>query len=308
MIVVTGGLGFIGTALCVHLARSGTNVLCLDAEAAVDRLPDDVRSHVRVARTDLRTGVDRTLLTDIGHVDAIVHLAAFPDPAGRAATCRGAVAMLVGLLDLAREFRIDNFVHASSSAVYFGAGPGPFKEDLSLAVDSPSTVEAIKKLDEIVADHAARDTDFAVASVRIANVYGPGYRSMANPPSQYCHLAHGMIEASAISDWTDNPFSRSLDYVHIFDCASGLGALARAPELASGRYNLSAEHAASPADVARLVSELTGSDLPGTDGPQASPESHLVCSRMRSELGWSPDYSMRTGLVQYLGWLGEHEY
>src|SRR5262245_280197 len=68
-ILVTGGVGFIGTHLCRELRSSGRGVVCLDL-----RQPESPVKGVEYVQGDVRNA---SLVQGlIGHVGAVVHLAA----------------------------------------------------------------------------------------------------------------------------------------------------------------------------------------------------------------------------------------
>ena len=307
---MTGGLGFIGTALCVELARTGCTVVAADRTRSSNRLPSEVADRIAIVEIDVHSDTAKLdALIAAERIEGIVHLAVHrrrDDPIG---TMAGNAAMLTALLRIADRNDVAALVHASSLAVYFGARETPYTEDLPLAISSSNPIEAIKKLDELMlAEAAGRTSEMVIASARLGNVYGPGYRSFANPPSQYCHAAAGRLDPSTIGSWNDSPFAQALDYVHVFDAARALAMLVTSPELQYGCYNVGSQSAASPGDIARLVEQMSGHRFAGADGPTAVPDRHLDTTRLRKELDWSPRYDLRSGLEQYLDWLRTHEH
>jgi nucleoside-diphosphate-sugar epimerase len=93
-----------------------------------------------------------------------------------------------------------------------------------------------------------------------------------------------------------------MDAVHVKDCASGCVAAALAPRTPSGVYNIGTGDAPTLAQAAAVLRELApGASI--TVGPGFLPAKHLCrldITRARTELGYAPAFSLRTGLADCL--------
>ena len=98
-------------------------------------------------------------------------------------------------------FRVNQVSLASSLAVYSGLADGPFDEERSLPVASPSATSAMKKAEEVLALHHADRSGLDLRVLRIGITYGPLYHTLANQVSRLTHLAvRGTLEPHRLAD------------------------------------------------------------------------------------------------------------
>jgi len=183
-VLVTGGAGFIGAALCQRLLDRGDEVL------AVDNLNDYYEVNLKLARLEnlQKSGHFEFIKLDIADRDAmaglfqgqgfdvVVNLAAqagvrysIDNPA------RYIDSNLVGfgnILEGCRHQHCGHLVYASSSSVYGGNLKQPFSENDP--VDHPvSLYAATKKANELMAHTYASLYGLPVTGLRFFTVYGP---------------------------------------------------------------------------------------------------------------------------------------
>ncbi|REG00306.1 NAD-dependent epimerase/dehydratase family protein [Asanoa ferruginea] len=141
MILLTGGLGFIGSHTAAALRDLGADVLLGQRRAGP--------LAVRVDCTDL----DSLRAVGARHqVTGIVHLAAAGLDAGPVLDKLWADTLsLFNVLRVAQEWDVQRVVLASTIGVYAGVPDGVFREDLPLPLASPHAIPAAKKVTEVVA-------------------------------------------------------------------------------------------------------------------------------------------------------------
>jgi nucleoside-diphosphate-sugar epimerase len=306
-VLITGGLGFIGTAAAAELLARGQDVI-LTRHRTVAPARELKRAGGASPRViDLDVSQPFSVLDGIARVEpsAIVHLAT----AGFRGSLIGELTTnAVGaghILEAALRSGVARVVMASSIAVYEGLHHSPFREDDPLPVAaSPDLPGVTKRIEELLALQWAARWDMDVRIARIPIVYGPGYRSAFNLPSRIVDaLAHG----HPLEGTTSVPFD---DVCYIDDIAEALADLLDARDLNSRIFNLSsgrATDAQQVADVARahgadeqMVTAISAGSWTGTARV-------MDPSRTASEVGWTSRVPYSDGFARYLEWTKAHK-
>ena len=319
-ILVTGGAGFIGSAVIRQLVReSGAEVVNLDkltyaaTPEALEDCADSPRYHA--IKGDI---CDRTLVTSLfeEHApDAVVHLAAesHVDRSidGPAEFLNTNILGTFSLLEAARawvagrrgEFR---FLHVSTDEVFGSLGPHDpaFSETTPYAPNSPYSAS------KAAADHLVRawgeTYGLPVVTTNCSNNYGPWQFPEKMIP----------VMVTAAFDGADMPVygtgENVRDWLHVEDHARALR-LVLAHGVTGESYNIGGDaertnievvrricalmdgHNADHAPHGRLIRFVT--DRPGHDRRYA-----IDAQKIRRELGWRPRYAFEDGLANTVAW------
>ena len=314
MILIVGGMGFIGLNTAVRLVDVGEKVIITQhsAHRLPDLLQDKIGRHVITARLDVTNVYEVFDVVRRHQVDSIINLMA---PPARSVSTQADyhlyTAGLQNVLEAARVFGLRRASLGSSVAVYNGLLAGPFREDVGLPVHSPTQVSAFKKAMEIHAHYYATQAKLDVVALRIASVYGPLYYSMHNPISRLCHAAVKHVDP----DFTDRPDRKlcqddEADWTHVRDVARGIQMLHMAPALSHRVYNIGSGRATSNRDIVdavRRAAPHANCDVlkPGrTAGNARNPATDL--SRIKVDVGYEPEHTLETGIAAYVEWLRAH--
>lgn len=323
-LLVTGGAGFVGSALVLRLVAAGEEVVTLDAltyaghRASLGAALDAPNHEFR--RVDVRDGAAVRRVLAETRPDAVIHLAAeshvdrsIDSPLDFVTTnVQGTVTLLDaatrywrGLGRRARDaFR---FLHVSTDEVYGSAGTaGVFTETTPYAPSSPYA--ASKAASDHFAGAWRRTFDLPVLISHSSNNYGP--RQMPEKLVPVVILA--ALEGRPIPVYGDGLHVR--DWLFVEDHARALGLIARRG--APGRvYNVGAGAEVANLDLVRAVcgwmDELAPAsphrphaglitfvpDRPGHDRRYA-----IDSERVRRELGWRPALDLQAGLERTVRW------
>jgi UDP-glucose 4-epimerase len=314
MILITGGMGFIGIHVARRLAESDKVVLGYNrTKRSSAELRHLIGADVRTQQVDVASPYSLARAIAAHRPTGIIHLAVpglgtMPPAEETLANMTG----LVNVLEAATVGGVERVSLASSLAVYAGLERGPFREDRDLPVASTSATSAMKKAEEILALHYADRTKLDLILMRIGIVYGPLYRSLANPAGRLAHLAvKGALPQGATISWSPAQLLGGLDLCYVDDCARAIAQLHLARSLRHRIYNIGGGRTVAAGELLDAVrSAVPGAVLP--EMPQAEPargeraDGYMDISRAREELGISPEFSIKRGIDEYVAWLRDH--
>ena len=307
MILIVGGMGFIGMNTALRLVEVGEPIVIGQHHAR--RMPEALEGKVATARLDVANAYEVFDVVRRHQVDSIINLMA---PPARSVSTQADyqlyTAGLQNVLEAARVFGLRRVSLGSSVGVYNGLPHGPFHEDIGLPVHSPTQVSAFKKGMEMHAHYYASQAKLDVIALRIGSIYGPRYYSMHNPISRLSHAA----ARNAAPDFSDRPDGKifaddQADWTYVADVARGIQMLHTAERLAHRVYNIASGRASSNQDVVNAVLKaVPGAKCdvlkPGrAPGGSVNPATDL--SRIKTDVGYEPAHTIESGIAAYIDWL-----
>ncbi|MGW5689462.1 NAD-dependent epimerase/dehydratase family protein [Streptomyces asiaticus] len=313
MILVTGGLGFIGSHTVQALLDAGEECVLVQrssAEPPVGRFD----TPVAVERADI---TDPRALLDIGtrhKITGIVHLAGSmpwpPDPEQPIEATRRAIGGLLNVLQAARDWGVRRVGVASTIGVY-GGGTGGGTEDGALTEDMPVSLSSghliptFKKIGELLNDHLSDATGIEIINYRISGIWGP-----LEPHGPLFFAAPELVHAAARGTEPDlSPLPApayaedSLDLCYAKDAGRAIALLQLADHLNHRTYNVASGRATSNAEIIAAIKKIVPDarvDLP-TGG--TAPARHLDITRIRQDTGYAPAYDTERAVAEYIAWL-----
>jgi UDP-glucose 4-epimerase len=313
MILVTGGMGFIGVHVVKSLLDAGEDVVVTYNHSW--RVPDfweaELGKRVTAEKLDVTVPHDATALALKHKVTGIVHCATPAFGSGPTPAQDFAVNMigLVNVLEAARAAEVRRFTYVGSSTVYNGLKAGPYHEDAALPLESSNATETYKKAGETVMLHYAGRIGLDVRTVRPRQVYGPMYYSMANLPSRLCHAA----VKGALPDFgrAGAPYAGDTgDFTNVKDCAEVVTLVHQAESPKHRVYNVGGGRAFQMQELVDAVMKAAPDariELEPGEGPSGNPpDNYLDLSRLKDEFGFEPRYPVERGIPDYIDWLRTH--
>ncbi len=309
--LVTGGAGFIGSALVHELVGLGQRVRVLDNLATGKRENlAPVRERIEFIEGDVAS-LD-TCRAACGGIDHVVHLAALgsvprslENPlASHAANVNG----FLSLLEAAREARLQRLVYASSSSVYGDAPELPKREE---RIGRPlSPYAATKRIDEIYAGVYQRCYGLETIGLRFFNVFGP----RQDPCGPY---------AAVIPRWIERLFSgepctlygdgsTSRDFCFVANTVQALLLAATGSSSATDRvFNVGCHAETTLLELHALLAERVGAYVPSARGaspalaaPRKGDVQHSLASldAITQHLGYAATHDVAAGLTETVDW------
>ncbi len=297
--LVTGGAGYLGSALVRRLAGLGHDVRVFDDLSAGDptRLPPDVT----FARGDVND-LPR-LWTLLQGIDCVYHLAARVSVPESVRYPREYNAVNVGgtvsVLEAMRDVGVKRLVFTSSGAVYGDQSDQPLHEDLP---PNPLSPYAVSKLaSEHYIHTIGRLWNVETVSLRIFNAYGPGQQlPVAHPPVVPQFIRQTVGKGSIIIHGSGE---QTRDFVYVDDVVEALVRAATAPNVDRRVINVGSGTETSIKSLARAIGEAIGREpdllVVGTQGVGVS----RMCADLtlaKDLLGYEPHVFLQEGLRRTL--------
>ncbi len=313
MILITGGLGFIGlhTARCFLDAGEPVVLTQFRVRREPDFIKAEIGKRVFIETLDVTSADDVLEVVRKHKVTGIVHLAV--PGLGALSAAEDYRMNLMGFLNVVEAARLSDVKRvslASSVSVYAGLAEGPFREDALLPVHSGNPTETFKKALEILGFHYASRTNLEIVALRIGTPFGPLYHSLAAPTSRICHAAAKGVAADFTGARGGAPhLDDDTGAFYVKDCGRAIQLLQMADKLTHRIFNISAERPMQYRDFVAAVKKAVPAaqiDLPPGRGPRSRPHAYLDISRLKQEVGYQPEYSVERGVAEYIDWLKSH--
>ncbi|NML88167.1 dTDP-glucose 4,6-dehydratase [Sphingobium sp. TB-6] len=328
-VIVTGGAGFIGSALVRHLVlEKGYDVLTIDAltyagcEASLKAV--DGRNNHRFLHANI---CDRATMDEaIGSFrpDRIMHLAAESHVdrsiTGAADFIQTNVVGTFTLLEVARGYwnglagearDAFRFLHVSTDEVYGSLGDeGLFEE--STPYDPSSPYSASKAASDHLAKAWARTYELPVVVSNCSNNYGPYHFPEKLIPLTILNALEGRAlpvygKGENVRDWLYVD-----DHAHALDLIIEKG-------MPGETYNVGGRNERRNIDVVRricaVLDELVPADAPRegliefvTDRPGHDARYAIDATRLETELGWRAQENFDSGIEKTVRWYLDNEW
>ena len=294
-ILITGGAGFIGSALANRLHSAGHYVRVLDNLSSGD--PARLGAGVNIFRSDVND-IPR-LWSVLQRTEVVYHLAARVSVPASILYPREYndvnVGGTVSLLEACRDVEVKRVILASSATVYGNHTSQPVSE---VYPTRPAVPYAVSKL---AAEHylfnIARLSGFESVALRIFNAYGPGQMLPASHPPVIPQFVQQTMGRGSLVVFGDG--SQTRDFVYIDDIVDALIAALDASDIDQQIINVGSGEETS---INRLI-ELIGKTLSIKPNVLYNQESSSGIARQvadlataRKLLGYNPQISLEDGL------------
>ncbi|GKU83787.1 dTDP-glucose 4,6-dehydratase [Niallia sp. NCCP-28] len=312
-IIVTGGAGFIGSNFVRHILNTYADykVVNLDLLTYAGNIHnlDDLKNnpnHVFVQGNITNRELVAHLIKE-HDINAIVNFAAeshvdrsILDPGIFIETnVQGTLA----LLDVAKEYKIDKFVHVSTDEVYGSLGEnGYFTEESQIAPNSPYS--ASKASSDMLVRAYHETYGMNVNITRCSNNYGPYHFPEKLIPLM---ITNGM-DGEDLPIYGDGKNIR--DWLHVTDHCAAIDLVLHKGK--SGEvYNVGGHNERTNNEIVEIIVEKLNlpkerikyvQDRLGHDRRYA-----IDPTKLENELGWKPKYTFDTGIVETIEWYLNNE-
>lgn len=310
--LVTGGTGFIGSAIVRQLCKTGHYVTVLDNNFKGDhhRL-DEVEGKFNLITGDIR---DSSVVNNAAkNIDSIIHLAYINGTplfySNPNLVLEVAIKGMLNVLEACKQYSISELFLASSSEVYQTPTIIPTPENVPLIVPDPHNPRYSygggKILSELLSLHWKCDSLKRVIIFRPHNVYGPDMGTGHVVPDLILKLLNLTSKQSeeSISLPIQGTGLETRSFVHINDFVQGFMAL-----IEKGQnkeiYNIGTEEEVTINDLIKSLGLICNRKINIESSEAPKGETSRRCpdiSKIR-KLGYEPKVSLIEGLEDTYAW------
>ncbi len=281
-ILVTGGLGFIGSHTTVELLNEGFEVIIVDnlfnsQESVLDKIKEITGKDVKFYKYDI---TDKEKVEEIfseNDIDAVIHFAGYK-AVGESVKkplmyYSNNLISTITLLEVMKEHNVKRLIFSSSATVYGDAGDKAYYEEMGRGKTTNPYGTTKAMIEKILEDLSASDESWNITLLRYFNpvgahesgLIGESPNGIPNNLMPYImKVASGELEILNIfgDDYPTKDGTGVRDFIHVVDLAKGhVKALQNAPEGLSV-YNLGSGTGVSVMELVKAFERVNDITVP----------------------------------------------
>ena len=315
-VLLTGGAGYIGSHTAVELINAGHEVIIADNFSnsnveVLNRLKEITGVDIKLYNIDVAEKEAVRKMFAENKIDAIIHFAGLK-AVGESVSIpvkyyRNNIDTTLTLLEVMKEFNVNNFVFSSSATVYGVPEELPLKEGMKTGCTNPYGWTKLMN-EQILTDATIADENLSVALLRYFNpigahesgLIGEAPNGIPNNLMPYiAQVAVGKREKLSVygNDYETKDGTGVRDYIHVVDLAKGHVAAIEYVEKHKGTeiFNLGTGTGYSVLEIVNTFSKVNNIDVPYviTDRrPGDIAECYADPKKAYELMGWSAEKTL----------------
>lgn len=314
-VLVTGGLGYIGSHTVIELIENGMDVIIIDnlsnsKEEVHERLEEITKKNIPLYIGDV---CDKDLLRKIfidEGIDYVIHFAGFKAVGESVMNplkyYRNNIDSTLSLLEIMNEFSVYNLVFSSSATVYGKPASLPINEDFPLSTTNPYGTTKLF-IEHILNDMYISNPRWNITILRYFNPIGASKTGLIgedpndipnNLMPYIVKVASGELECLSIfgNDYDTVDGTGVRDYIHVVDLAKGHVLSLKNKESGVHIYNLGTGHGTSVLELVKTFEKVNGIKV-NYKIVERRPGDIDACfasiSKAEKEIGFKPIYDIK---------------
>ena len=308
-LLVTGGAGFVGSHLCESLLMKNCKVICLDnfndfydPKIKENNIENALTNrNFTLIRGDI---LDKELLENIFHkhdIDKIIHLAAIagvrPSLVDPNKYIDADIKGTVNLLEIAKKYKIKQFIFGSSSSVYGVNSKVPFSEEdrVDLQISPYATAKRAGELYCATYNHLY---GIPITVLRFFTVYGPRQR-----PDMAIHkFVRLMSQGKPVSMFGNGESER--DYTYVDDIVAGI-VQAMQKTYKFEIFNLGNSKMVKLRELIEIIADKLNVNPMIEQFSEQPGDVSITCadiSKAKRMLGYNPSTPIEEGIENFIEW------
>jgi UDP-glucose 4-epimerase len=315
-VLVTGGVGYIGSHTTIELIEAGRDVVIVDNLSnsniiVLDRIEELTGVRPKFYELDVQDKANLEVVFEENEIDSVIHFAA-SKAVGESVEkpleyYSNNLINTIVLLETMRKYNVKNFVFSSSATVYGDPHACPILEDFPLSATNPYGRTKLM-IEDMLRDICKADKSLNVAILRYFNPVGAhksgriGEEPNGIPNNLMPYITKVAIgqlkELSVFGDDYNTPDGTGVrDYIHVVDLSVGhvkaLEKLETNPGLVT--YNLGTGNGYSVLEMIEAFSKASKKEIKYKIIDRR-PGDIAMCyadpSKAKAELGWEARYNL----------------
>jgi UDP-glucose 4-epimerase len=324
-VLVTGGLGYIGSHTVVELIKANYKVVIVDNLAntmieVLDRIEKIAGNRPAYYQLDVNDTEDLKEVFSKHEIEAVIHFAAYK-AVGESVEYpikyyKNNVGGLISLLEVMKEYKVNNLVFSSSCTVYGQPDMSPVKEDAVVKEPTSPYGNTKKICEEILSSLDGINT----ISLRYFNPIGAHESAEIGelPIGQPNNLVPFMTQSASgwrgpltiFGDDYNTPDGTCIrDYIHVTDLADAhimsMNLLENEVDLGFEVINIGTGMGYSVLEVVSTFNELSDKKVTFAIGERRSGDVEQVwanADKAFRRLGWKPKFGLKEMLLSSWNW------
>lgn len=303
MILITGGLGFLGVGTARYLLEQGEEVLL--TRRRTSRIPAFLTEYLdkklKVVGCDIMDLPSLIAVLKEYRVRSIIHAAVVT--LAKASLYQGFKINMEGtinVLESARLMGIKRVTLTSSITVYYGIRSEiPYQEAMAIPLDVKYPIACEKIAAETMCNLYSGHYGLDLVITRISMAYGP-YSASGFIPMELMVEGAAKEKRAFLSQFHPE---YKMDFIYIDDCARAIGMVHLAKELKYKVYNIASGMSHTLDEVTGVIKKVIPDcqiELNGNPPPWQF--RGVDISRIHDEFGYRPKYSLEQGIREYIDW------
>lgn len=282
-ILITGGLGYIGSHTVIECISNNHNVIIVDnlynsSIEVISRLNQFLNKDIKFYRTDMQDieAFEKVFIEN--NIEAVIHFAGYK-AVGESVEkplkyYDNNIGITINLLKLMEKYNVKKIIFSSSATVYKESKILPLTEDMPLGITNPyGRTKLITE--EILQDIAHADNEFKVVILRYFNpigahpcgMFGEENNGIPNNLMPYIvKVAKGELEYLRVfgDDYNTKDGTGVRDYIHVVDLAAAHIKAIKAFDFESNVniYNIGTGKGYSVLEIVNNFEKATGIKIP----------------------------------------------
>ncbi|GAA5005840.1 UDP-glucose 4-epimerase GalE [Acinetobacter puyangensis] len=322
MILVTGGLGYLGSHIALYLMSKGHEVVLVDnlsqsSMETLERLEYITKLYIPFIRLDVRNTPVLQKVFDQYPIEYVIHTAGFKNLSE--STLRpleyynNNLGCVMSVLRTLQRTGVKRLVNLSSLAVYGESGTA-WQEDSAFNVEHHNPyIRAQQNIEHILRDTYTADSFWQIINLRLSNVIGAytdaqlGEWTPLLPKSVLPNLLQVAAQQKDIFDLFHEDLdtqdgSSERSYIHIMDVLDAVYKLmlwSNTQKNFLNSYNVASDQLTSLKQLIEKVEEVTQSSI--TTAPYEASSTEIASlgadtQKLKQEIDWSANFSVEDAI------------